>query len=101
MVAARVAMLPVGYYGSLLDPLAVPPGEAGVGDLADDLADVFADVLHGLRLFDRGAVEDAAWSWRLSLWTHWGEHAASAIRVLHRRVANDLVAGAGHFRQRK
>lgn len=97
MVAERVAALPVGYYGSLLDPLAVPPGETGVGDLADDLADVFADVAQGLRLFDRGHVDDAVWSWRFALGTHWGEHATSAIRVLHRVVA-DALREAPDFR---
>lgn len=91
VVAERVAALPVGYYGSLLHPLTVPPGEAGVGDLADDLVDVFGDVAHGLRLFDLGHVDDALWSWRFHLWAHWGEHATSAIHVLHRFVANELV----------
>jgi hypothetical protein len=33
-------------------------------------------------LFDNGAANAAAWSWRLHLQSHWGEHATDALRML-------------------
>jgi hypothetical protein len=51
------------------------------GNLADDLADVYADLRLGLdarRRCDGCAVHE----WTNNL-VHWGEHATSALRVLH------------------
>src|SRR5688500_2121452 len=39
-----VARLPFQHYGEVFNPLPVPPEASLVGDLADDLADVFAEV---------------------------------------------------------
>jgi hypothetical protein len=74
--------LPVNYYSEVFNPLAVPPEEPAVADLADDIADIYRDLVEGLRLFDKGEPVGARWQWVFSL-PHWGEHATSAIRVLH------------------
>jgi len=89
------ARLPFQHYGEVFNPLPVPPEESIVGDLADDLSDIFGDVDRGLRLFETGRQEEAAWDWRFSLVHHWGEHATSAIRALHCYLATehpDLLA---------
>lgn len=79
--------LPVNYYSAIAQPLVVPADESVVADLAEDTADVFSDVVEGLRLFDAGEHEQAHWQWGFSL-PHWGEHATSAIRVLHAFLAD-------------
>ena len=67
----------------VFDPLAGPT----YGDLDDDLRDIANDLAKGLAFFDAGDVEGAAWFWTFSFDSHWGTHAAEALRVLHRLAA--------------
>lgn len=83
--------LPVQWYGELFDPLAVPPGEPGIGDTADDLADIYRDVVAGLRAFQLGEA-GAARHWRYLFWRHWGQHAVGAMGALRAWLEAD---GAG------
>ena len=77
------ARLPIQYYSEIFDPLPVPPDEEPVtGNLADDIADIFRDVVEGIRLFDRGQESEAVWKWVFGIHSHWGEHATSAMRAL-------------------
>jgi hypothetical protein len=75
----------VGTYYWQLDPfLGDRPGEEGVGDLADDLADIYLDLRRGFAILDAGAsINDAVWDWRFSFESHWGQHAVDALRVIH------------------
>ena len=83
-VRTACARLPLQYYSEQFDPLVVPPTEEPtVGDLANDISEVFADARKGLLLFDRGYVAAAIWEWTWRFQNHWGRHAACAIRVLH------------------
>jgi len=79
----RAAAIPLQYYSEIFSPLVLPPEEPVVGDLADDLLDIYRDVAVGLALYEAGGVEDAIWQWAFRFQTHWGEHASSAIRALH------------------
>ena len=89
VVRIACARLPLQYYSELFDPLPVPATEeAVIGDLADDIADIFSDVLKGLRYFDEGRMPDAAWEWAFGFQTHWGRHASGAIRTLHAYLAD-------------
>ena len=99
-VAAASAALPLQYYGQQSDPSLLPAtNEAVLGDLADDVSDVFADVRHGLWLFDQGREREALGEWVWSFQKHWGEHAVSAIRALHIYLGeqqwNDRMRKAG------
>ncbi|MDM5180781.1 DUF5063 domain-containing protein [Massilia sp. DJPM01] len=78
----RFGALPVNYYSECANPLDVPCGETMIGDLADDLADIWRDLKHGLPLFDGGAADAAVFHWREHFIIHWGSHAASALNVL-------------------
>jgi hypothetical protein len=70
-----------------IDPSAGAEQEPVAGSLSDDLADIYLDVNEGLSLLAAGGSEtDAVWEWRFSFWSHWGIHAADAIRVIHTRV---------------
>lgn len=62
--------------------------EPVVGDIADDLADIYRDIKPGLRLWDLGddsLLPMVVFDWRgCDFQTHWGCHAVDAMRVLHR-----------------
>jgi Domain of unknown function (DUF5063) len=74
-----------------IDPSATADQEPAARSLSDDLAGIYLDVNDGLSLLTAGGPEiDAIWEWRFSFWSHWGAHAADAIRVIHARV------GGGH-----
>ena len=92
-VRVACARLPLQYYSELFDPLPMPATEEPVvGDIADDIADIadiFSDVLEGLRLFDRERVPDAVWQWAFGFQRHWGRHASCAIRTLHAYLAEN------------
>ena len=62
---------------------AVPPEDHEIGDLADDVADIYRDLSAGLALVDAGHALEAQWELRFSFLTHWGRHASGAIRALH------------------
>jgi hypothetical protein len=67
-------------YADVLDPLT--SGEVVRGALSDDLADIAVDLVHGLRHYQAGRVDEALWWWQFSYLSTWGTRAASALRVL-------------------
>ena len=75
--------LPVDTYGQIFDPLTVPPEEPVVGSVSDDIADIYRDVMYGLRMYESGQHAAAVWEWTFGLQSHWGEHATGSIRTLH------------------
>ena len=83
------ARLPFNYYGEVFDSTVVPPEEPVVGDLADDVADIYRDVITGLRLFEDGRFNDASWEWGFTFQSHWGKHATDAIRAIHYWLASN------------
>lgn len=61
--------------------------------LSDDILDVYADVIRGLRLWDLDVPREAAiWEWRFHYECHWGDHAIDALRALHRACRRDARA---------
>lgn len=75
--------LPFNHYREVYDPSIDDVDEPVVGDVADDLADIYSDLIKGLWLFDRGHTRAAAWNWKFTFDAHWGRHAVSALRALH------------------
>jgi hypothetical protein len=67
-------------YADVVDPLT--SGEVVRGRLTDDLADIAADLSHGLRHYRTGRIDEALWWWQFSYLSTWGVRAASALRVL-------------------
>ena len=83
-VYRRFASLPFSYYGQVTDPLAVPPtDDHALGDLGDDLADIWSDLQAGRQLYAKGRREEAHASWRWYFDFHWGKHACDALQALH------------------
>jgi len=91
-VRSRAAAIPLQHYGEIFSPL-VPPDEPVVGDLADDLVDIYRDVAAGLALYDAGRIDDAIWQWGFNFQIHWGKHASSAIRALHCYLSQEDPSG--------
>jgi hypothetical protein len=81
--------LPFDLYGDVVDPTEVPAESAVIGSLSDDLADIYRDVVTGLRAYRRGDRAGAVWEWSFNLHAHWGAHATGAIRALHWWLANN------------
>ena len=79
----RFGRLPLQYYGEVFDTSRLPPEEATVGDLADDLLDIYTDVKGGLLYFAQGYPEQAVFHWKFTWGVHWGRHATSALRAMH------------------
>jgi hypothetical protein len=75
--------LPFRYYGKVFDTTVVPAETAIEGDIADDFADIFRDVVTGLRAFEAGRRAAATWEWSFGFRSHWGRHAIGAIAALH------------------
>lgn len=82
-ILASFAQMPVGYYGECFDPLVVPAEEPSLGDVADDLTDIWCDLKRGLIQHDAGHTNAAIWTWKFHFKAHWGLHAASGMRALH------------------
>lgn len=80
----------IDEYIDVTDPLT--DGTAVRGALSDDLADVASDLLHGLRHFGAGQVDEALWWWQYSYHATWGQRAASALRVLQVVIARLRLA---------
>ena len=83
--------LSVGYYSVVSDPLQLIDNSVVIGDLRDDLADIYGDLKRGLLLFESGREEEATWDWRFGLRAHWGEHATNALRVLHAMIEQEPI----------
>jgi hypothetical protein len=83
LMHARFASMPFQYYYSQHDPLDIDNREREVGDVADDLADIWRDLKAGLELYDNNDHAAAAAEWQFSFEMHWGRHAAAAGYALH------------------
>lgn len=71
------------YYREVFDPHPYLSEEPGMGDIGDDLLDIYKDIRAGLILFDAGEVTEAMWYWSFLHRIHWGRHAVGAMYALH------------------
>lgn len=71
------------YYREVFDPDPLGADEPVMGDIGDDLLDIYKDVRAGLVLFDCGEVGEALWHWSFLHRIHWGRHAVGAMYALH------------------
>jgi hypothetical protein len=96
-IYARFGRLPLQYYGEVFDTTSVPPEDPTVGDLADDLLDIYTDIKGGLLYFAQGHPEQAVFHWQFTWGIHWGRHATSALRAMHCwRTRVDQVSNREH-----
>jgi hypothetical protein len=83
--------LPQRYYWMYFDPMAKTESvqEAVMGDLADDLADIYRDLKSGLNVWENqkgNQIIEIVWNWKFLFQAHWGQHAIDAMRALHQIV---------------
>jgi hypothetical protein len=81
----RFSNLPFQYYREIFHPLAIAesPEEPVIGDIVDDLMDIYIDLKEGILLYESGKPLAAVFHWRTLFGFHWGRHATCAIRALH------------------
>jgi hypothetical protein len=77
---------PVDEYTEVFDPYG--ENELVPYFLSDDLTEIAGDLVHGLRHFDAGRVEESLWWWQFTYLNHWGGHAGAALRALQSVVAH-------------
>lgn len=70
------------FYREVFDPYANPNDTEVIGDIVDDLGDIYIDLQRGLACWRAGASGEALWEWRFNFETHWAEHATSALRAI-------------------
>jgi len=75
-------------YWVIFDPTENVFGEEkGVmGDLLDDIMDIYKDLKYQLMIFDLNTVdsiENAVWGFKFDFWHHWSNHAIDAMRTIH------------------
>lgn len=80
-------------YWEVFDPR--EESDPVVGDLGDDLADIYRDVKNGLVAFNKGSTNEAIWHWQFGFRFHWGDHVVDALRVTHRLVCASLEKEQG------
>ena len=62
------------------------------GSLADDLTDIYFDLLQGLELVDDAWPHRAAQAWQSTYRLHWGQHLVDAERHLYALKVRNLLA---------
>jgi hypothetical protein len=79
---ARFDDLPFHFYRTVHSSCDVDDDDSVVGDLRDDLADIYGDLWHGLMALDRGHAAYAVEHWHDSYCYHWGHHASQAVHAI-------------------
>lgn len=82
----RFGALPFQYYYEVFNPFALftdNTDEPVIGDVCDDLTDIYTDLKIGLALWEKGEHENAVFIWNNRFGSHWGMHATSALHALH------------------
>lgn len=64
--------------------------ETVTGSIADDLTDIYLDLVRPLLTYDAGHVADAVWQWKFNVRGHCGEHIVNVMRPLHFLVDDHL-----------
>lgn len=81
-------------YWMIFDPTS-EDNEAIRGTLADDMADIYRNLKDSLLPMDKNLItaEVAIWNWRLLFYSHWGDHAISALRTIHNLLGEKIEDG--------
>jgi hypothetical protein len=87
-VRASLPELPIQYYREVFDNLDLESDEAVMGDLHDDVADIYRELKEGLFIYEHDSPSKAERFWRQLFRYHWGEHATGALRALYWHVRN-------------
>ena len=75
--------LPFDYYRTTLNPFDWEKEGTGAGQLSDDIRSLYDDIAPNLTDYKKGNRAVAMWYWHHNFNSHWGHHAAEAIKALH------------------
>jgi hypothetical protein len=83
VVAVLRGKLPVDAYSVVFnpleyDPLEINPPKPVMATIADDLSDIYRNLMEGLILYRADHVRNALWHWHFTYYTHWGRHLSHA-----------------------
>ena len=75
-------------YWTIFDPTENVFGNESpvMGDLLDDVMDIYKDIKYQLMIFDlktEESMENAVLAMKFDFWHHWSNHAIDAIRTIH------------------
>ena len=70
------------YYRECFDPDPTLDDTPEMGDVGDDLLDIYKDIRAGLLVFDAGETNEALWHWAFLHRVHWGRHVVGALFAL-------------------
>lgn len=77
---------PFQYYNTFLDPFDFTASqETGMGDIVDDLGDIYRDLKRALMLYDSDSADkqqDALWQIKFSFDHHWSAHCIDAVKAI-------------------
>lgn len=73
-------------YSVVFDALDKDDRSSIMTTIADDIGDIYADLMDGLMLH-AGRHGDAIWSWQFSYWQHWGRYAVHAQSAIYSYLA--------------
>jgi Domain of unknown function (DUF5063) len=79
--------LPVNAYCVVFDAIDALDRTAIMETLENDIGDIYADLLDGIRQYEAGRHGDALWAWRFSYWSHWGRHLTHAQTAVYSALA--------------
>jgi Domain of unknown function (DUF5063) len=80
-------LAPIDEFTEVFDPYAPEP-EVMTSRLSDDLADITADLVHGLQHYRAGRSLESLWWWQFSYLSNWGGTAGSVLRALQSVVSH-------------
>jgi Domain of unknown function (DUF5063) len=83
IIFKRFGSLPFNYYPDVDDITEIETPSTSLGDVADDLADIYRDLKAGLWLYEQGYELEADYEWKFNFNVHWGIHAVNAMNALH------------------
>lgn len=83
----RLAQFPVSSYWMVYDVF-TDAKNLVFCLIADDLADIYADLAEGLHFYNEGNEAEAVWRWQSSYYSHWGKHLTGTQTALHQYFAD-------------
>jgi hypothetical protein len=76
-------------YWTVVDPIKPTKDDPLLGDMADDLADIYCDLRRGLDAWETAAAAtrlEIIWTWRFAYESHWGQHAVDALGTIYSQL---------------
>ena len=72
------------FYWEVYDPFDDAEEDKLVcGMIFDDINDIYRDLQEGVRAFEAGDINTAAWIWKFGVNGHWGTHTVDLLKALH------------------